>query len=173
MIRKIIFLSFLLLSFIGNAQEKNVFDIARKGTLQEMLDCYKKNPELINTVDDRKSSPLILASYRGNEAVALFLADKVKDLNYNSGMGTALMAAVMSGNIAVIQKLISAKVDLNQADNSGKTALIYATFFNKNDIVKMLVQAGANKALKDSDGRNALDYANFNKNTELIILLDQ
>jgi uncharacterized protein len=173
MTRKIIFLSFLLLSFIGNAQEKNVFDIARKGTLQEIEDCYKKNPESINSIDERKSSPLLLASYRGNEAVALFLADKVKDVNYNSGMGTALMAAVMSGNITIIQKLISVKVDLNQADTSGKTALIYATFFNKNDIVKLLIQAGATINLKDSDGRTALDYASFNKNTELIILLDK
>lgn len=169
---RILIVPFLLFTFLATAQDKNVFDVARKGTLQEIEALYKKNAEAINTIDERKSSPLILACYRGNEDVALFLADKVKDVNYNSGMGTALMAAVMSGNAKISEKLIAVKADLNQADTSGKTALIYATFFNKSDIVKLLIQAGANKSAKDNDNRTALDYANFNKNTELIILLD-
>ena len=166
-------ITFLLLTFLGISQEKNIFDIARKGTLQEIENSYKKNPELINSVDERKSSPLILASYRGNTEVALFLADKVKDVNYNSGMGTALLAAVMADNNAIIEKLIAVKADLNKTDASGKTALIHATFFSKTPIVKMLLKAGADKTIKDADGRIAIDYANFNKNTELVILLDQ
>ncbi|PWA07242.1 ankyrin repeat domain-containing protein [Flavobacterium psychrotolerans] len=155
------------------AQGNNVFDIARKGTLTEMKSLYKKHPQLINTTDDRKSSPLILACYRTNVDVAMFLADNVKDINYNSGMGSALMAAVMSGNIQIVKKLIDVKADLNQSDFQGKTALIYAVFFNKNDIAKLLIEAGANKNAKDSDGKTALDFANFNKNTELIILLEK
>lgn len=154
-------------------QEKNVFDIARKGTLAEIQNLYKKQPEVINTINESKSNPLILACYRNNEEVALFLIDKVKDINYNSGMGTALMAGVMSGNIAIVKKLIASKADLNQGDTYNKTALIYAAFFNKNEIAKLLIEAGADKNLKDSDGKTALDFANFNKNTELIILLDK
>jgi hypothetical protein len=170
---KIFFTVIFFISFFTKAQKLNVFDVARNGTLTEMEILYKQNPEIINTVDDRKSSPLILACYRANVPVAIFLTEKVKNINYNSGMGTALMAAVMSGNITIIEKLISVKADLNQSDSSGKTALIYATFFNKNEIVKLLIQAGADKKLKDNEGKTALDFANFNKNTELIILLDQ
>ena len=164
---------FIFNSFILFSQEKNVFEIARKGTLLEIETIYKENPSIVNTVDERKSSPLILACYRSNVPVALFLADKVSDLNYNSGMGSALMAAVMSGNSEIVEKLIAVKADLNQFDSQGKTALIYAVFINKNDIAKLLIHAGANKTQKDSDGKTALDFANFNKNTELIILLDQ
>lgn len=169
---------FIIIIFILNSihvfsQEKNVFDVARKGTVAEMESLYKENPEIINSVDERKSSPLILACYRANEPVALYLIEKVKNINYNSGMGTALMAGVMSGNITIIENLIDAKADLNQVDSSGKTALIYASFFNKNDIVKVLVKAGAYKEIKDNDGKTALDFANFNNNTDLIILLDQ
>jgi uncharacterized protein len=172
MIRKIIFGSIVFLTLMVNAQEKDVFDVARKGTLVEIKTIYKENPELINSVDDRKSSPLILACYRANVDVALFLADKVKDVNYNSGMGTALMAAVMSGNRQIIDKLITVKANLNLADSQGKTALIYATYFNKNEIVKALIKAGADIKSKDNDGKTALDFASFNKNTELMILLD-
>ena len=68
----------LFFSSIGPSFSQNttVFDIARKGTLAEIEAIYKQNPELINTVDDRKSSPLLLACYRGNTEVALFLAKK-------------------------------------------------------------------------------------------------
>jgi ankyrin repeat protein len=170
---RILTYTFLLLAFLAHAQVKSVFDVARKGNLQEIEAIYKTNPYLIDIADDRKSSPLILACYRGNTDVALFIAEKTKNINYNSGMGTALMAAVMSGNTTIIEKLIAVKADLNQTDTSGKTALIYAIFFNKTDIAKLLLQAGADKTLKDNDARTALDYANFNKNTELIILLDK
>jgi ankyrin repeat protein len=165
--------SFLLFTFLAHAQVKNIFDVARKGNLQEIEEIYKKNPDVINTIDEKNSSPLILASYRGNTVVALFLADKVKDVNYNSGMGTALMAAVMYGNSAIVEKLIQAKANLNLMDQGGKTALIYATFFNKNDLANLLLKAGADRNIKDIDDRTALDYATFNKNTELIIRLQK
>lgn len=154
------------------AQDKTVFDVARKGTLTEIQDIYKRNPELINSINDNKATPLILACYRNNEAVALYLSDKVSNINYNSGMGTALMAAIMSGNKIIIEKLIAKKADLDQKDTQGKTALIYATFNNNTEIVQLLIKAGANIKIADNENRTALDYAKFNKNTQLIILLD-
>jgi ankyrin repeat protein len=162
----------LLLCTSLKAQDKNVFDIARKGTLSDIQEIFNQTPELINAINDNKATPLILACYRNNEAVALYLSDKVSNVNYNSGMGTALMAAIMSGNKVIIDKLISKKADLDQTDTQGKTALIYAAFNNNTEIVKMLIKAGANKKLADKENRTALDYAKFNKNTQLIILLD-
>ena len=110
----------LLLCTSLKAQDKNVFDVARKGTLIEMEAIYKQKTELVDAVNDNKATPLILACYRNNEAVALYLTDKVSNINYNSGMGTALMAAIMSGNKVIIQKLISKKADLDQKDTQGK-----------------------------------------------------
>ncbi len=162
----------LLLCTSLKAQDKNVFDVARKGTLSEMEVIYKQNLEFVNAINDNKATPLILACYRNNEAVALYLSDKVSNVNYNSGMGTALMAAIMSGNKVIIEKLISKKADLDQQDTQGKTALIYAAFNNNTEIVQMLLKAGANKKLADTENRTALEYAKFNKNTQLIILLD-
>ena len=163
---------FLLLCTSLKAQDKNVFDVARKGSLSEIQDIYKLNPELVNAINDNKATPLILACYRNNEAVALYLTDKVANINYNSGMGTALMAAIMSGNKTIIEKLILKKADLDQKDTQGKTALIYAAFNNNLEITKILIKAGANSKLADNEKRTALDYAKFNKNTQLIILLD-
>ena len=168
----ILFIYFILFSAVSQAQDKNVFDIARKGTLSDIQEIFNQTPELINAINDNKATPLILACYRNNEAVALYLSDKVSNVNYNSGMGTALMASIMSGNKVIIEKLISKKADLDQTDTQGKTALIYAAFNNNTEIVKMLIKAGANKKLADKENRTALDYAKFNKNSQLIILLD-
>jgi len=168
----ILFIYFILFSAVSQAQDKNVFDIARKGTLSDIQEIFNQTPELINAINDNKATPLILACYRNNESVALYLSDKVSNVNYNSGMGTALMASIMSGNKVIIEKLISKKADLDQTDTQGKTALIYATFNNNTEIVQMLIKAGANKKLADKENRTALDYAKFNKNTQLIILLD-
>ena len=171
--RQLVLLIYLFFfSAIIQAQDKNIFDIARKGTLIEIQEIYNRNPELLNAVNDNKATPLILACYRNNEAVALYLLDAVSNINYNSGMGTALMAAIMSGNKVIIEKLIAKKADLDQTDTQGKTALIYAAFNNNTEIVQMLLKAGANKKLADTENRTALDYAKFNKNTQLIILLD-
>ena len=169
------FLTMLLLLLCTSlkAQDKNVFDVARKGSLSEIQNIYNKNPELVNSINDNKATPLILACYRNNEAVALYLSDKVSNINYNSGMGTALMAAIMSGNKVIIEKLISKKADLDQQDVQGKTALIYATFNNNFEIAQLLIKAGANSKITDNEKRAALDYAKFNKNTQLIILLDK
>lgn len=168
----ILFIYFILFSAFSQAQDKNVFDIARKGTLSDIQEIFNQTPDLINSINDNKATPLILACYRNNEAVALYLSDKVSNINYNSGMGTALMASIMSGNKVIIEKLISKKADLDQTDTQGKTALIYASFNNNTEIVQMLIKAGANKKLADKENRTALDYAKFNKNTQLIILLD-
>ena len=168
----ILFIYFILFSAFSQAQDKNVFDIARKGTLSDIQEIFNQTPDLINAINDNKATPLILACYRNNEAVALYLCDKVSNVNYNSGMGTALMASIMSGNKVIIEKLISKKADLDQTDTQGKTALIYAAFNNNTEIVQMLIKAGANKKLADKENRTALDYAKFNKNTQLIILLD-
>jgi hypothetical protein len=171
--RNFLLLVFSLLFCIAlQAQNKTVFDVARKGTLSEIQEIYNTNPEIINALNDNKATPLILACYRNNEAVALFLLDKVSNINYNSGMGTALMAAIMSGNKVIIEKLIAKKADLDQKDTQGKTALIYAAFNNNNEIVQMLIKAGANKKLADTENKTALDFAKLNKNTQLIILLD-
>lgn len=165
-------LSFIFITTICHSQEKTVFDIARKGTLSEIQEIYNRNPELINAVNDNKATPLILSCYRNNEAVASYLLDKVSNINYNSGMGTALMAAIMSGNKVIIEKLIVKNADLDQTDTQGKSALIYAAFNNNFELVQLLLKAGANKKLADKENRTALDYAKFNKNTQLIILLD-
>lgn len=148
------------------------FDIARKGNVAELERLAVKDKSVVNAVDTNGNSMLILACYRGNTDVAKYIASKTTDINYKSKQGTALMAAVMNGNVELVKFLLQKGAKADVTEESGKTALIYAVFFGKTDCAKALIAAGANKGIKDNEGKTALDYAHNSQNTELIILLD-
>jgi ankyrin repeat protein len=169
--KNIIFIISLFLSFSAmSAQEKaiSIFDIARSGTVAEVKDLMKQDPDIINKTNESGFSPLILACYRGNMEVADFLMDKVKDINYNSSMGTALMAVVYKGDLTLTQKLLDNKSDINTADSQGTTPLIFASKLGNIEMVKLLVKNKADKNIKDKQGNTAFDYAVLSKITKLI-----
>jgi ankyrin repeat protein len=162
---------FLFIGFSAFAQEKTIFDIARNGTIDEMKSLHKANPDIINTINENKSSPLILACYRGNTEVALYLIDNVKDVNYNSEMGTALMAAVVKGKTDLIHTLLHKGANINLTDAQGTTALMYAVQFKNIEIIKLLLAHKADKTKVNKDGKTAFEYAAFSGDEQIINLL--
>lgn len=161
---------FLFLFQLGFSQT-DIFDIARKGTVEEVIYAMKQNPDIINSLNDQGYSPLILASYRGNTTVAKFLIQKVKDVNGNSPMGTPLMAAVVKGNEEIVTALLDNNANPNLTDAHGTTALIYAVQFKNPVILKILLSHNADKSKIDDKGKTAFEYAVFSNNDEIINLL--
>ncbi|MGG5210825.1 ankyrin repeat domain-containing protein [Chryseobacterium sp. MIQD13] len=169
--KKLIFIISFFMGFsMIYAQEKvkTIFDIARSGTVAEVQNLMKQDPDIINKTNENGFSPLILSCYRGNVEVADFLMDKVKDINYNSSMGTALMAVVYKGDLKLTQELLDHKSDINTIDSQGTTPLIFASKLGNVEMVKLLVKYKANKNLKDKQGNTAFEYAVLSKNPELI-----
>jgi len=167
---KYLLISVLFFFQIGFAQQ-NIFDVARKGTVEEVKSIIKQNPDAINSVNEEGYSPLILACYRGNIEVVKFLIKEVKDINGNSSMGTPLMAAVVKGNKEIVQVLLENKAGPNFTDANGTTALIYAVQFNNSSIVKLLLDYKADRSKIDDKGKTAFEYAAFSNNEEIINLL--
>ena len=168
-------ITFILLFFLTNfsfAQEKlDVFDVARKGTVDQAKDLMKSNPQIFDVTNQEGYSPLILACYRNNNEVAKFIIENGGDINGNSNMGTPLMAAIVKGNNEIAQFLIEKKADLNLADKNGITALIYAVQFQNKTVLANLIQNKADKNHKDKEGKTAFEYAVFAGNEEIINLL--
>ena len=165
---------YLLLGFFWmqiSFAQKDIFTVARSGSLQEIEILYKENPELINKSNENGYSPLILASYRANIPVVKFLIEKGADINQNSDMGTALMAAAVKKNTEIAQLLLEKKADPNLSDPNGTTALIYAVQFNAPDLIKLLLKYNASKNGKDKSGKTAFEYAVFAGNEAIINLL--
>ena len=70
-----------------------------------------------------------------------------------------LHAAAHKGDLAQLDKLIAAKVDLNARDNYGRTALHVATFARQRDAIRALARAGASLALLENDRYDAVTIA--------------
>ena len=153
------------------AQNSNCFDIARKGSLSEIKSLFEKDKNSINAIDEKGSSMLILACYRGNHQVAQFLIDNGADLNYASTNGNALMACVFKNEIQLLDELLQKKANIDLTDANGQTALMLAVQLNNVQMVKKIVSSGANKSLKCKQNKTAFEYAVFSNNEEIINLL--
>ncbi len=162
----------LFCTIFANAQEKqNIFDIARKGSLEQMKEFYIQNPKSIFDINNDGNTALILATYRGNNAVAKFLLEKGSNINEKTNMGTPLMAAVVKGNNEIAKLLLEKNANVNETDPNGTTALIYATMFKNYEIVSLLVKAKANTEVKDNRGNSALSYAILQNDDKLIEII--
>jgi ankyrin repeat protein len=172
--KNIIFIISVFLSFsVMSAQEKvkSIFDIARSGTVAEVKDLMKQDPDIINKTTESGFSPLILACYRGNTDVAKFLMDNVKDINYKSQEGTALAGLSVKYNKDLAAYLLSKHADPNIADSTGSTPLFWAVKFGNKELIEMLLQHKADKSKKDSMGMTPFEYALQTNNKEIINLL--
>ncbi|MCU7615496.1 ankyrin repeat domain-containing protein [Chryseobacterium sp. GMJ5] len=172
--KKIIFIGLLFLSFsLITAQEKmkTVFDVARSGTVEELKNMMKKNPDVINQTNEGGFSPLILACYRGNTEVAKFLMDHVKDVNYKSQEGTALAGLAVKYNKDLTTYLLEKNADPNIADATGSTPLFWAVKFGNKELIELLLKHKADKSIKDSQGMTPFEYALQTNNKEIINLL--
>ncbi|MBD3905868.1 ankyrin repeat domain-containing protein [Chryseobacterium sp. Ch-15] len=172
--KKIFFiLSFILSVTLMPAQEKakSIFDIARSGTVTEVKELMKQNPNIINENNENGFSPLILACYRGNIEVAKFLIDNVKDVNYKSQEGTALAGLSVKYNKELAEDLLKKGANPNIADSTGFTPLFWAVKFGNVNLVELLLKHKADKSVKDSQGMTPFEYALQTNNKDIINLL--
>jgi ankyrin repeat protein len=70
-----------------------------------------------------------------------------------------LHAAALRGDLAKIERLATAKADLNARDASGRTPLHVATFARQSASVRALILAGADKGALENDRYDAVTIA--------------
>lgn len=171
--KPIILILGLFLGSLLPAQDKakSIFDIARNGTVAEVKELMKQNPDIINQTNDNGFSPLILACYRGNTDVADFLIENVKDVNYKSREGTALAGLAIKYNKDLVEHLLKKNADPNIGDETGYTPLFWAVKSGNKDLVEQLLKYKADKTKKDSMGMTPFEYALQTNNKEIINLL--
>ena len=169
---RIILLYVVLFIFPASVfSQDDVFNVARSGTVENLKTLINKNPEIINTKNENGFTPLMLACYKGNVAVAKFLIEKSKTINTSSDMGTPLMASIVKGNNVIAELLLQKGANPDLTDNKGTTALMYATQFQNIDAVKLLLKYKADLQHKDKEGKTAFEFAVFTSNEEIINIL--
>lgn len=153
------FLIIFLIASTSIFSQATIFDVARKGTVTEMNAILSNAPELIDSLTPQGFTPLILACYNGNVAVATFLVKQKANVNFNSSNGTALMAAIVKNDKAMASLLLEAKTNVDLQDGNGFTALHYAIQFRNYEMIALLLQFQTNPNIKDNSGMSATDYA--------------
>jgi len=151
--------------------QKDIFDIARFGTIQEIELLMGKNSDTINSINENGFTPLILACYKRNRNVAIYLIERVNNINYNSLSGTALAATVIKGNYELAKILLENNANPNLADENGITPLIYAIQFKNKELVELLLKFKAQKNIADAAGKKPFEYAVFTNNQDIINLI--
>lgn len=87
-----------------------------------------------------------------------------------------LHEAISSGNLDVLKYLLECNIDVNKADEEGKTPLHYTSLYNNYEAAKLLLESNLiQKDKKDIHGNNPIWTATFNArgNYEIVKLLKQ
>lgn len=174
MIFKNTFVLILLILFSFSkvrAQKVSVYDVARNGSLFELKELVNNDINIINKTSKEGYSALTLACYYGNNDVAAYLIQNVKDINSKSGYGTPLMAATVKKNSYLVKLLLENNANPNLTDQNNSTALHFAVIFSQLEIIELLMEYKANPNIKDNRGNTALDYAKITNNNNIIQLL--
>ena len=156
---KVLFIISFLLYFGTIYGQKSIYDVCRKGTIEELKSIYQNDKNSINVKNKEGHLPITLACYHGNTAVVEFLADKVENIDGNSDYGTPLMAATFKGYNSIIAILLKHKANPNLTDKQGGTAMHYAVMFKNYEAIKLLKKANADFEILDINNKSALDYA--------------
>lgn len=116
-----------------------LFEAIRKEDLISVKQILDKDRSLLNQIDERGSTPLLLASYLGFEEMTDYLLSLRPDLDVQDASGnTALMGVCFKGHTEIARKLLQAGVNPNLKNTMGDTAISFAKMFQKDEIVTLL-----------------------------------
>jgi len=154
--------------------ETAFFDACRKGDLEEVQHLFKADPQLINIMDFKGFTPLIIAVYNNHPHVAEFLLQNGADPDAQDSAGnTALMGVSFKGYTGIAEKLLEAGADVNLRNSNGAPALTFAATFGHLPIAELLLRNGADITLSDARGKTPFDHARIQENEGMMELIER
>ncbi|HUC79895.1 MAG TPA: ankyrin repeat domain-containing protein, partial [Flavisolibacter sp.] len=101
-----------------------IFDACRNGDVAILEKLYQENPAVVNAVDAKGFTPLILAAYNNQKEVVDFLLSHGAAVDAQDAAGnTALMGVSFKGYQDIARALIDAGADVNLRNSNGAPAL--------------------------------------------------
>ena len=144
--------------------------VAESGDV-ERLRLFLRAGMVVDTRDSREWTPLMVASFHGNEAVAKLLIESgANPAASDRGGYTPLHWAALKGYAQVVSMLVP-RIDVNVQSRSGLTALLQAAAAGHVEAAQVLIGAGAQVNLPTREGWTPLHKAVANGHTEMVRLL--
>jgi len=151
---KKLFSIFLFCSFNSILFAQDLHELARSGSVAEVEQFLKKEPDAINKLSDRGVTPFILACYRGNNEVAKYLMKNGADVNVCTSEGSAIYGIIFKNNTEMLSYILENGISPNdtcQFHQFGRP-LHMAMSLKRYDIVDILLTYGANQSHPNQEG---------------------
>ena len=161
-------------ALLATGVELDVFEASAIGQEDRVKALLKKDASLANAFAADGFTPLGLAAYFAQKAVAEMLVAggaRVNQAAKNSMKVMPLHSAVSSRQLEIARLLIEHGADVNARQQGGVTALHGTAAHGQIELAKLLLSHGADVNAKMDDGSTALDLAVKNNQTEMADLL--
>ena len=145
----------------GLIPELDIFEAAALGDTQAMTQ-FLENPENIAARSSDGFTPLHLAAFFNQPAIASLLLDKGAEVNAVAGNPSRvcpLHSAVACGATEIVKMLLENGADANAGQQGGWTALQAAARHGNQGMVELLLQYGADPGQAADDGQTAITMA--------------
>lgn len=132
-----------------------------------------ENPP-INELDDTQTSPLILATLKGNLNIVKMLVEKGADINQRNWQGhSSIQYACSKGWKDVVEYLLEKGVDVNVVDNRGDSSLHRLASLGRIEILEMFLKYNPNVNCQNSEGNTPLHIACEDNEATVVLALVQ
>lgn len=165
----------LCLLLQSNYLAQKVFELARTGSAKQMSKYLAKHPDHLNLLSEQGATPLLLASYRGNYAVAEVLLNAGADPNECFKEGAPIYGVIFKADSLMLDLLIKKGTNINlpcQFDELGYPIHL-AINLQRIEQIKQLIAAGARLDVRDAQGRTIYDLLRLHQNPELNDIFNQ
>ncbi|XP_062986287.1 ankyrin repeat and SAM domain-containing protein 6 isoform X2 [Elgaria multicarinata webbii] len=144
-----------------NVLHKTPYELAVDFKYEDMKDYLAPLTTVRPQADKQKRQPDIFHALKmGNFQLVKEITDEdpAQANVINDDGATPLMIAAVTGQLSLVQLLVSRNVDIDKQDNvHGWTALMQATYHGNKDVVKYLLNQGADVNLRAKNGYTAFD----------------
>ena len=140
---------------------KSLLLISNNYQIDALFNILKKNPNLVNTKDQKNETFLSYAIKRKNTEIAeLILTSPLLDYSYQDNNGNSyLHLAVINQLENIIRTLIKKGINVNIQNNDGNTALHFAYSTGDIKFISIIVESKVDTMIKNKNGLIAEDIS--------------
>ncbi|HEX8772262.1 MAG TPA: ankyrin repeat domain-containing protein [Pyrinomonadaceae bacterium] len=152
----------------------DIFEAAAVGRAGRVEEILAARPELVNEYADDGFTPLGLASFFCQGAVASLLIERGADVNAasrNAQRVAPLHSAVSRRQTMIAEALLAHGANVNARQESGVTPLHQAAHNGQAEMVRLLLAHGADVQARMDDGQTPLSMALETGDEEVVALL--